>query len=65
MGLNEAFPTTAEIIQTAAYCKLLIPVHEMNLPCIALMLPKFLWLKYCIIHDLLKVGIQENNHNYK
>jgi hypothetical protein len=42
MGLNEAFPTTAEIIQTAAYCKLLIPVHEMNLPCIALMLPKFL-----------------------
>lgn len=66
MGLNEAFPTTPEIIQTAAHHKLSISMHQSEplLYFTPLMLPEFWWLEYHVIYDLLKVGIQENEYLY-
>lgn len=61
MGLNEASPTTAEIIQIAAHRKLSISMHKMNLPVIhSSRATKVLMIKNCVIYDLLKVKIQEN-----
>lgn len=61
MGLNEASPTTAEIIQIAAHRKLSISMHKMNHPVIhSSRATKVLMIKNCVIYDLLKVKIQEN-----